>query len=47
MLGIIAFVLGLLWILGFFVFHIGGYIHVLLAAAVILTMVRISKNPVR
>ena len=45
---IIAFVLGILWILGFFVFHVGGsYIHILLAIAVILTMMRMAKNPVR
>ena len=46
-LGIIAFVLGILWIFGFFVFHVGGAaIHLLLAAAVILTLVRMSKKKV-
>ncbi len=44
----IAFILGVAWILGAFVFHVGGmYIHLLLVAAVILTLVRMSKNPVR
>lgn len=45
-LGIIAFVLGIAWIFGFFVFHVGGAaIHILLAVAVIITIVRISKKP--
>ena len=45
---IIAFILGIIWILGFFVFHVGGmYIHLALVVAIILTLVRMSKNPVR
>lgn len=44
----IIFALLILWILGFFTFHIaGGIIHFLLALAVIMILVRIiqGKNP--
>lgn len=44
-LGMIAFVLGIAWILGFFVFHMGAAIHLVLAIAVILTIVRMAKKP--
>ena len=47
MLSIIAFILGVAWIVGVFVLHMSGWVHVLLVIAVILTMVRIAKNPVR
>jgi len=39
MLGIIAAVLVVLWLLGFFAFHIGGIIHLLLVIAVIVILV--------
>lgn len=45
-LGMVAFVLGIAWILGFFVFHMGAAIHLLLAVAVILTIIRMVKKPV-
>ncbi len=45
-LGILAFALGILWIIGFFVFHLGAWVHLLLLAAVILTMMRMAKKPV-
>lgn len=45
-LGIIAFVLGILWIIGFFVLHMTAWIHLLLLVAVILTMIRMSKKPI-
>lgn len=35
MLGIIAGILIVLWLLGFFAFHIGSIIHILLVIAVI------------
>ena len=48
MLQIIAFVLVIVWILGAFIFHVGGmFIHLLLVVAIIITLVRMSKNPVR
>lgn len=40
MLGIIAVVLVVLWVLGFFAFHVaGGFIHLLLVVAVILIVI--------
>lgn len=48
MLTTIAFVLLILWLLGFIGFHIlGGFIHVLLVIAVILFLIRIirGENP--
>lgn len=40
MLGIIAVVLVVLWVLGFFAFHVaGGLIHLLLIVAVILIVI--------
>lgn len=40
MLGIIAAVLVVLWLLGFFAFHIGGgLIHILLVIAVVVILV--------
>ncbi len=47
MLATIAFILGILWIIGFFFLHAGPWIHILIALAVILTFVRMAKNPVR
>ena len=47
MLSIIAFILGILWIIGVFFMHMTGYVHVLIAVAIILTIVRMGKNPVR
>lgn len=45
-LGIPALVLAVLWIIGFFFFHAGAWIHILLVVAIIMTMVRMSKRPV-
>jgi membrane protein implicated in regulation of membrane protease activity len=40
MLGIIAIILLVLWLLGFFAFHVaGGLIHILLVIALILVIV--------
>ncbi len=47
MLATISFILGVLWIIGFFFLHAGAWIHLLIAAAVILTFIRMSKMPVR
>ncbi len=47
MLATVAFILGVLWIIGAFVLHLGAWVHILLAAAVVMTIVRMAKNPVR
>ena len=39
MLGIIAGILIVLWLLGFFAFHIGSIIHLLLVLAVIAVII--------
>ena len=41
MLWIIAVVLVVLWLLGFFVIHIGGLIHILLVIALIVIVIRL------
>ena len=41
-LGIAAFLLGIAWIIGYFVMHMGGRTHLLLALAAVLTFVRIT-----
>ncbi len=47
MLWTIAMVLLILWILGFFVVHVGGLIHLLLVIAVIVIIYRlITGRPV-
>jgi hypothetical protein len=50
MLTTIAFVLLVLWVLGFLGFHVlGGFIHILLVVAVILFLIRViqGKNPLK
>ena len=45
MLGIIAAVLIVLWLLGFFAFHVtGGFIHIVLAVGVILLLVHLLRG---
>ncbi|MEP6699921.1 MAG: lmo0937 family membrane protein [Bacteroidota bacterium] len=48
MLYIIAIILIIGWLLGFFVFSAGGIIHVLLVLAIIAILVRLiqGRNPV-
>lgn len=47
MLYLIAVVLIIGWVLGFFVFSLGGLIHILLVIAIIAILLRIiqGKNP--
>ncbi len=50
MLTLIAFILIVLWLIGFIGFHIlGGFIHILLVIAIILFLIRIirGKNPLK
>lgn len=50
MLTTIAIILLVLWVLGFIGFHIlGGFIHVLLALAIILFLIRVirGENPLK
>ena len=50
MLTTIAIILLVLWVLGFIGFHVlGGFIHILLVAAVILFLIRIvrGENPLK
>ncbi len=45
-LGTLSFILCLAWIVAFFILKIHvGYVHILLALAIILTMIRITKRP--
>ncbi len=44
MLYTIALVLIILWLLGFFAFHVGGLIHILLVIAIIVVLVRIIQG---
>lgn len=44
LLYIVAVILIIGWLLGFFVFHAGGLIHVLLVIAVIAILVRIIQG---
>lgn len=48
MLETIAVVLLVLWLLGFFVWHVGGVIHILLVLAVIVILYRLitGRKPV-
>lgn len=48
MLETIAVVLLVLWLLGFFVWHVGGVIHILLVLAVIVILYRLiaGRRPV-
>ncbi len=47
MLNTIAFILAVLWIVLVFVLKWHGLVHVLLVVAIILSIVNMSKNPVR
>ncbi len=41
----IIFVLLILWILGFFVFHIAGFlIHILIIVAIVMILIRVIKR---
>jgi len=44
LLYIVAVVLIIGWILGFFAFHVGGIIHILLVIAVIAILIRVSQG---
>ena len=44
LLYIVAVILIIGWILGFFAFHVGGIIHVLLVIAVIAILIRVSQG---
>jgi hypothetical protein len=41
---IVAVVLIIAWALGFFAFHVGGLIHVLLVIAIIAVLVRVIQG---
>ena len=44
MLETILIILVVLWALGFFAFHVGGLIHVLLVIAVVVLIVRLLQG---
>lgn len=45
MLGTIAIILLILWLLGFVGFHVlGGFIHILLVVAIVLFLVRVIQG---
>ncbi len=44
LLYVIAVILIIGWLLGFFAFHVGGIIHLLLVIAVIVILVRIIQG---
>jgi hypothetical protein len=44
MLGAILIVLVVLWALGFFAFHVGGLIHVLIVIALIVLVIRLVQG---
>jgi hypothetical protein len=44
MLATILIVLVILWALGFFAFHVGGLIHVLIVIALIILIVRLLQG---
>jgi hypothetical protein len=44
LLYVIAVILVIGWLLGFFAFHVGGIIHVLLVIAVIVVLLRIIQG---
>jgi hypothetical protein len=41
---IVAIILIIAWALGFFAFHVGGLIHVLLVIAIIAVLVRVIQG---
>lgn len=50
MLLAIAFILLLLWLIGFVGFHVlGGFIHILLVLAIIMVLIRVirGENPLK
>jgi hypothetical protein len=44
LLYVIAVILIIGWLLGFFAFHVGGIIHILLVIAIIVIIVRILQG---
>jgi Family of unknown function (DUF5670) len=44
LLYIVAVILIIGWLVGFFAFHVGGFIHVLLVIAVIVILLRIIQG---
>jgi hypothetical protein len=44
LLYVIAVILIIGWLLGFFAFHVGGIIHLLLVVAIIVILVRIIQG---
>ncbi len=40
----IAVILFILWLLGFFAFHVGSFIHLLLVIAIIVVLVRVIRG---
>jgi hypothetical protein len=44
LLYIIAVILIIAWLLGFFAFHVGGIIHILLVIAIIAILLRIIQG---
>ena len=44
LLYIVAVILIIGWILGFFAFHVGGVIHILLVIAVIAILIRVIQG---
>ncbi|MFH2108569.1 MAG: lmo0937 family membrane protein [Chrysiogenia bacterium] len=44
MLGTILVILVVLWALGFFAFHVGGLVHVLLVIALVVVILRLLQG---
>lgn len=44
LLYIVAVILIIVWLVGFFAFHVGGFIHVLLVIAVIVILLRVIQG---
>jgi len=44
MLGTILVILFVLWALGFFAFHVGGLVHVLLVIALVIVILRLLQG---
>ncbi|MCJ7523658.1 MAG: lmo0937 family membrane protein [Candidatus Aminicenantes bacterium] len=44
MLGTILVILFVLWALGFFAFHVGGLVHVLLVIALVVVILRLLQG---
>ncbi len=43
-LGVLAFVLGVAWLVAFFGFDMGGWYHSLLVVAVLITLYKMAQN---